>query len=295
MENSYEAECPDCGAVTEVEGEEGGEATVICRKCRCEFTVEFESKEDAWEVLPFSLSEQKEDKAEKDVGIEGGGRKRKARWSTFKFKHYVLVVMLLISSLSGFAFALSLLQSPMIFESEGAYSGVEGTLFGSVLDPNGNGIEEAEITLEEMPDITVQTDESGYFIMEGIKEGTYTLTVYKNDYKEFRTSVLVEAGRTTAVELTLMQGEGEVTEGCFSSAIKTPKREVENMNQTFGFVVIFASFMNIIAMICVALMRFFPAAVLGSLIGALSFGFYVGSFMALGAFAIIILSKGEFD
>ena len=116
------------------------------------------------------------------------------------------------------------------------YSGAKGAIRGTVTDPNGASVANAEITVTSEDDkkisFSTRTDESGVFLIQNIPSGKFTLEVmspgfqtYRYQNLQVRSMNLVElnvvlsiAGVTTTVDVT---AAADTVEQSTSSSITT--------------------------------------------------------------------------
>lgn len=270
----YEARCPYCGKQNIITCKTYGvsECDVRCRNCGYIFVMELESTEDTH--LP-------PEKKSKEIY-----QHKIVKHSDYK--RYIIMGMLLTAFLLGIIYATTLFQISGLRRN--LSSGEKGTIFGNIITENGTGICGAEICVDTTNTIAV-SDDKGYFMIENVSAGEHKIHVFLNGNKIFSGDVYVDGGKTIYIEITYnSEGHG----GYYSSDIKEPGLRIENMNTTLGYVVIISSIMCLIAFYCVMNSRYYYMAVVACFVGIFSFGFYIGMFMTISAFALIILSKEDF-
>lgn len=98
-----------------------------------------------------------------------------------------------------------------------------GKISGRVLDPSGNPVEKAEVSIVSQKTSTVRyegrTDKSGHFVQVGLMPGYFLITVKKAGFAPGSKEVKVDVAGEAAVEITLKNIEAEA-EKTYSSADK---------------------------------------------------------------------------
>ncbi|WP_162137665.1 beta-sandwich domain-containing protein [Methanomassiliicoccus luminyensis] len=83
----------------------------------------------------------------------------------------------------------------------------EGSIYGVIRDADGKAVADAKVTLSN--GMTTTTNASGYFLLEHVPSGNYTLSVAKDGYVYMEKYVDVTAGQSTdAGALSLKAAEG---------------------------------------------------------------------------------------
>jgi len=83
----------------------------------------------------------------------------------------------------------------------------EGSIYGVIRDADGKAVADAKVTLSN--GMTATTNASGYFLLEHVPSGNYTLSVVKDGYVYMEKYVDVTAGQSTdAGALSLKAAEG---------------------------------------------------------------------------------------
>lgn len=83
----------------------------------------------------------------------------------------------------------------------------EGSIYGVIRDADGKAVADAKVTLSN--GMTATTNASGYFLLEHVPSGNYTLSVAKDGYVYMEKYVDVTAGQSTdAGALSLKAAEG---------------------------------------------------------------------------------------
>ncbi|WP_308991480.1 TonB-dependent receptor [Mariniflexile litorale] len=106
-------------------------------------------------------------------------------------KHYVFLLIALISSLAGYA--------------------QNGNIRGIIADENGITVPGANVMIEELKKGAV-SDFDGNFILVNIPEGTYHLLIKYLGYSDFKKEVVVSNGQTSTLNVTLSSNNTELDE-----------------------------------------------------------------------------------
>lgn len=99
----------------------------------------------------------------------------------------------------------------------------QGKISGRVLDPSGNPVEKAEVSIVSQKTSTVRyesrTDRSGHFVQVGLMPGYFLITVKKAGFAPGSKEAKVDVAGEALVEITLKSAEAEA-EKSFSAADK---------------------------------------------------------------------------
>jgi TonB-dependent receptor len=80
-----------------------------------------------------------------------------------------------------------------------------GTVTGHAMDPEHSALQGARVELQPMG-LTAVSDSEGYFTIQGVPAGNYTLTVSYLGFSPFSTPITVTAGQLTKADATLQIG-----------------------------------------------------------------------------------------
>ena len=80
-----------------------------------------------------------------------------------------------------------------------------GTVTGHAMDPEHSALQGARVELQPTA-LTAVTDSEGYFTIQGVPAGNYTLAVSYLGFSPFSTAITVTAGQLTKVDATLQIG-----------------------------------------------------------------------------------------
>ncbi len=80
----------------------------------------------------------------------------------------------------------------------------KGSISGIALDPSGQPLEDATVTLSN--GMTTTTDPTGFFRFDDVPSGTYTVTIIKDSYTMVMEGVSTTAGNITQIGLVRVQG-----------------------------------------------------------------------------------------
>jgi len=158
-------------------------------------------------------------------------------------------------------------------------AGLTGTVELSVIDQSNNeSLENVTITIG---DISGSTDEDGSYSVENVTLGIQKVELSLSEYKTHIQEILVIPFITSYHEIKMKKGTGE-------------KQFIFNTAGCTIILAIFAVF-ALIGAITTLKRQHFDVAVAGSVLGILSFGFFmIGSILGIIALIIIIKSREEF-
>ncbi len=159
---------------------------------------------------------------------------------------------------------------------------------GYVQYQNGTGIEGAEVSLVRTKYATFTSSE-GYYVLEKVPSTDYALKFSKEGYKDVLIYIEIAGDRPMAFDVTLQPGTGVIVRD--ERAVPV---EIYETNFLFGVMITMASVAAMVAAVLAFTMRSFTLSVAGAGIGVLSYGFLIGSGLALIALIFILLSRTEF-
>src|SRR5262245_34003691 len=118
-------------------------------------------------------------------------------------------------------------------------SAVTGAISGTVSDPSNAVVPNATVTLLNVGtnrEETAATEGDGRFRFTNLQPGSYTLTIKTSGFADYkREQIIVEVGRTSAVEATLQVSgaQSEVSIVADLPLVNTESKEfASNINQT---------------------------------------------------------------
>jgi len=256
--------CPYCGEYVIIEVPDGatGIQTVTCPNCGMKIKVNVEiTEKERKEETPIHPTVQK---------------------ITRSSRLTVAGVMLLIVFLLGIA-----MGSILLTDEQALYHGV-GNYKGKVIDEDGNPVEGAIIILKD-ENITTTSDKDGLFMFKNVSAGKHAITIEKEGYKTIHAKIFVlPVGVTITSKFEMKKGEGTEKERDITSVII-------KLIPVFATAVLIISFLPLIGAILCFMKKYFVIALITSIFGIFSIGFFVGSILSVVALIIILLSKYEFE
>src|SRR5215470_3502957 len=97
-----------------------------------------------------------------------------------------------------------------------------GSVRGTVLDSQGGGVPDAEVTLANQATNTkmeTRTNGEGLFVFSYVNPASYDLTVKKEGFKTFRVAVTVQVAQTLTLNPTMELGQVSETVTVIESAV----------------------------------------------------------------------------
>jgi hypothetical protein len=261
--------CPKCKHEFILElDEDGKEHSVSCPKCNNEFTIKAECKVTD---------------SDGECSWEEHGEPRKTILSKIKPKtNKPMVAAIVLIIVFGIGLNTALFSDVFIESSLEIASGIglTGTVKISVTDVDNNSIGEANIKIDG---ITAKTDANGNFTLIEFDLGVKTLEISYANKKTYKREILVTPFINYEDNIKLNEGAGDEDLIEFNSSSCTL------------IILIFSIFSLLGAIVCIK-RQHFDVAIVGSLIGIFSFGFFfIGTILSIIAFVIIMKSKEEFE
>ncbi len=262
----------------------------ICPKCKHEFILELkEDKKEHTIVCPncnnkFNIkAESKDTKSDYECSWEEHGEPRKTILSKIKPKtNKPMVVAIVLICVFAIGVNTALFSDIFIESSLEFVSGIglTGTVKITVTDAENKSIEEANIKIDG---IIGKTDANGVFSLKELDLGLKSLEISYTNNKTYRREILITPFINYEDTIKLTEGEGVEELIQFNTSSCTL------------IILIFSIFTLLGAIVCIK-RQHFDIALVSSLIGIFSFGFFfIGSILSIIAFIIIIRSKDEFE
>ena len=261
-----------------------------CPKCKHEFILEL--KEDRKEhsvTCPncnnkfIIKAECKDPKSNLECSWEEHGEPRKTILSKIKPKtNKPMVAAIVLFCVFAIGLNTALFSDVFVGSSLDIASGVglTGTVKITVIDSENKSIQEANIKIDG---IIGKTDAKGIFSVNELDLGVKTLEISYANNKTYKREILVTPFLNYEDSIKLNEGEGNEELIKFNSSSCTL------------IILIFSIFTLLGSIVCIK-RQHFDVAVVGSLIGIFSFGFFfIGSILSIIAFIIIYRSKDEFE
>lgn len=261
--------CPYCGKYVIIEVPDGatGLQTVTCPNCGMKIKVNVEEHEAL--NLPSTT--------ENESPIHPTIRKIKPSSKPMLAGALLLTVFLLGVVMGG-----------VILTHENILSHGFGDYTAKVIDNDGHAIEGVVVTIED-ENISVTSDENGEFFFENISAGKHVIDLKKEGYASIKAEIFVLPIKYPIKSKFVMEkGEGTENEkGIILRAI--------NALPIISTAIIIISFLPLIGAIFCFMRKYFFMAIISSIIGIFSIGFFIGSILSIVALIILLLSRNEFE
>lgn len=261
-----------------------------CPKCKHEFLLDVPDGRKKHEAIcpkcnnKFTIQPTEHDqKAGEECYWEEHGEPRKTILSSIKPKtNKPMVAAILLAAVFALGITTAAFSETFIESSVGLFSatGVTGIVEISVSDiSNNESLENVTITIYEQ---SGRTNENGLYSLENVSLGITTVELSLSGYETQTREILVLPFITSYNEIKMEAGGGE-----------------ENIPfDTVGCSIILAIFSVFALLGAVTSLKrqHLDVAATGSIIGIFSFGFFlIGSILSIVAFAIIMMSREEFE
>lgn len=259
--------CPKCNHEFIVDIPEGSEEyKAICPKCDCKFTIR---------KTPDGL------KAEEENTWEEHGEPRKTILSSIKPRTdkpmiaAVILVCVFVLGASSAAFSETFIEAPLGVLSS---AGMTGTVEFMITDQSNSSIENASILIGE---VSSKTNANGRCLVENVSLGIKETEIVTPENETFTREILVTPLINSYNEI-IVSGDSEEfipydTIGC-------------------SIILLIFSVIALLGAVASLKRQHFDVAVVGSILGIFSFGFFmIGSILSIIALIIILRSKEEFE
>ncbi len=243
---------------------------VVCPKCEHQFIIKTSGKD----CVP-----------DEECLWEEHGEPRKTILSSIKPKTNkpriaaILLLVVFCLGVSTAAFSEQFIESSLDVASE---IGLDGTVKLKVVNASNNDtLENANITVNGIATKFTYANES--YSNENIEPGIQLIEVSVSGYETQRFEIMVTPFFASENTITMEEG--------------TEIGETQEFDTSFCLIilVIFSVFPIIGAIVCLK-RQHFDVAMAGSLLGILSFGFFlIGSIISIVAFVILMKSRDEFE
>jgi hypothetical protein len=189
----------------------------------------------------------------------------------------ILICVFSIGITTAF-FAESFIETSLDVASQ---TGLKGRVEIAFIDISNNSIENVSATIN---DITLRSDENGRCVFEEVKLGFQNIEIIKSDsdFSPIKKEVVVTPVFDCVIEVRMTEGSEKIVQS------------FDSMGCTI-ILLIFTVFPLLGALTCLK-RQHLDVSVVGSLIGIITFGFFlIGSILSIIAFALIMVSKDEFE
>ena len=262
-----------------------------CPKCNHEFVMDVPDSCEKYDVTCPECENQfiiktsgKECGPDEECSWEEHGEPRKTILSKIKprtNKPMIAAILLLVVfclGISTAAFSEQFIESSLDVASG---IGLDGTVKLKVVDASNNTLEDANITINGIATKFTYANES--YSNGNIEPGIQLIEISVSEYNTQTFEIMVTPFFASENTITMEEGTGI--------------GDLEEFDTSFCLIIlaIFSVFPIIGAIVCLK-RQHHDVAMAGSLLGILSFGFFlIGSIISIVAFVIIMKSREEFD
>jgi len=261
-----------------------------CPKCKHEFILDLPEDSKKHEVTcpkcknKFSIQAKCKNSGTKDeCSWEEHGEPRKTILSKIKPKTnkpklaaIILTCVFIIGITTAF-FSEIFIESTLNIVSN---TGVKGEIEFVVTDMSNESIKNVSVTVSN---ISGFTDEKGSLVLKNIKPGVQTVKISSNGYISQEREILVLPFIKSEQTIKMKNGTGEE---------KLVKFDSVGCTLILGVFSVFA----LLAVIACIKRQYVDIALAGSFISIFTCGFFfIGSILSIIAFAIIVMSRDEFE
>ena len=294
--------CPSCGHSMKIKTSFGDK--IGCPMCEDTFTI----KDGKIEAKKEYVENKKEMKKEKIMGkiesitniVRGKGEISAKNieyenainnfWNpdgNTAWAGIILVIVALLGFFAGGTYLMHWEEYESIVDNPGLVD-----IQGVVQTDDGTPLENVTITLDEN-EWSYYTNEQGRFYIYDVESGIREVTFNLEGYQEQTQKVELEVGRINVVNVVLEEGE------CSSNCKYIDKTfEVSNpaeVSLLLSILIILFSTMTLYGSIAALRKSNFGTALMGSVAGILSYGFILGSILAIVAMLMIFSDRDVFE
>ena len=294
--------CPSCGHSMKIKTSFGDR--IGCPMCEDTFTI----KDGKIEAKKEHVENKKEMKKEKIMGkiesikniVRGKGDISAKNieyenainnfWNpdgNTAWAGIILVIVALLGFFAGGTYFMHWTEYESIVDNTGLVD-----VQGVVQADDGTPLKDVEITMDGQ-NWTWTTNEQGRFYIYDVEGGIREIAFNLEDYQEQTQKVELEVGRINVVNVVLEEGE------CSSNCKYVDKTfEVSNpaeVSLLLSILIILFSTMTLYGSIAALRKSNFGAALMGSVAGILSYGFILGSILAIVAMLMIFSDRDVFE
>jgi len=262
-----------------------------CPKCKKEFVLDIPDNTDKQEVtcpncsnnFTIKTTNSSDLNNEEECCWEEHGEPRKTILSSIKPKtNRPMIAAFLLAFVFIFGVSTAIFSEAFIETSLSTFSnaGVNGNLELQVIGQSNETLQNVSISIDDT--FYGKTNINGVYSTCNISLGFKTLEISYTDYKIQTREILVYPFTTSSYEIKINEGIGE-----------------ENISyDTIGCTLIIAIFsvFALLGAISSFNRRNLDVAIVGSIIGIFSFGFFlIGAIVSIVALIIILISRDEFE
>jgi len=260
-----------------------------CPKCKNEIIFDLPAKEKHEVVCPkcnnkFTIKAKCDDsKSLEECSWEEHGEPRKTVLSSLTPKTKmpmiaaIILTIVFLIGISTAAFSEGFIESSLDVAS---FAGLKGSMKILVTDQSNETLSNVKIKINDFEGFT---NSKGYVSAENLELGIQKLSISKSNYEDQAREILITPFLKFESTIKLENEGGKPKNIDFNSSGCT-------------IILIIFSIIALIGAIACFRRRYFDIAIVGSIIGIFSFGFFlIGSILAIIAFIIIFKSRDEFE
>jgi len=240
----------------------------VCPNCETEFTIETKSKSG---------------RSDKECFWEEHGEPRKTILSSIKPKtNKPKIAVIILTCVFIIGIATAVFSEMFIVSSLDVAStfGMTGSVEIRVIDQYNESVDNITVSIEGVDNL--EKTGNGSYSAKKVEPGIKEISISSSEYNNLKQEILITPFFNSYHKIRLNKG------------VETEKKVYDTKGCSF-ILIIFSVFALIGAVACIQ-RKHFDVAVAGSLIGILSFGFFmIGSILCIIAFILIIKSKEEFE
>jgi hypothetical protein len=200
-----------------------------------------------------------------------------------------VAVLLGIVGVLGLVTAAMVAVSPAGEGLDGLLADDEADVMGQVRDSEGYLVEGAVVSYSK-GGISDTTGASGWYFLEGVDTGEVLLSMEAEGYKTVERTVNLERGKYN-VDFLAEPGEGTVS---VPGVARPDPGDAGERTWVMALGMAVASVFALVGAAGAYLHRWYPLVIVGCLLGILSWGWFVGSVIAVVALVIVLPLRGQF-
>jgi hypothetical protein len=259
-----------------------------CPKCKNEFLLDLPNKDKHEVECPkcnnkFSIQKCDDSVTYEECSWEEHGEPRKTVLSAIKPKTKmpriaaIILAIVFIIGISTAALSESFIESSL---DVATFAGLTGSVKILVTDQSNNTLSNVKVQINEIYGVT---NSKGYFSADNIELGIQDLKISKNNYNNQSREILISPFLKYESTIILENESGQM-------------KNIEFNNTGCTIILVIFSIIALIGSFVCFKRQHFDIAIVCSVIGIFTFGFFlIGSILAIIAVIIIFKSKDEFE
>jgi hypothetical protein len=199
---------------------------------------------------------------------------------------FLILVMIL-----GLVNALSVLYEGMQYKTpQETLSNSSGTVYGRVTDDKGVGIDGATVTLQGTS-YKAMSDPDGWYFIGSVPVKQYRVEADRANYTSMVKDIKVEEQMPRPINFQLAKGTGTKYAG---SAVTSELADLQPSYAYSAGAMAMASVFALIGVVLCIKRNYYWVAILCAAVGALSYGYLIGTFLSVLALLLIVVSRPAF-